>query len=98
MSTDPVAACPPWCVTRHGVHLGEENWVHAGEPCPVADGVLAQVVMSVDPVSGVGDGPYLLVGSREYTLSEARRLADWLLAAVEGAATTSETVSQPTPT
>ena len=84
----PTAArrCPPWCVTQHGVHLGEENWIHASEPLPVADGVRAQIVMSVDPDTGTTDGPSILIGAQEYTLTEARLLGNALIAAADSAA------------
>jgi hypothetical protein len=78
--------CPPWCVTQHCVHLGEENWIHASEPLPVADGVRAQIVMSVDPDTGTTDGPYILIGAQEYTLTEARLLGNALMAAADAAA------------
>ncbi|WP_156465298.1 hypothetical protein [Knoellia sp. Soil729] len=84
----PVSPCPSWCVTRHGVHLGEENWVHTGEPLLVADGIPAYVVMSVDPETGTSDGPYVLIGAREYTLSEARHVGSALMAAVDSACAT----------
>ncbi|MFW5468691.1 DUF6907 domain-containing protein [Knoellia sp. CPCC 206435] len=79
------SSCPTWCVSRHGVHLGEENWVHTGEPLLVADGIRAVVVMSVDPDTGTADGPYVLIGAHEYTLAEARALWGALLAAVDQA-------------
>ena len=87
--------CPPWCVTHHGVHLGEENWVHTGEPLLVADGIRAVVVMSVDPDTGTADGPYVLIGASEYTLAEARALWGALLAAVEQAAPTAHLTMAP---
>ncbi|MFI7483508.1 DUF6907 domain-containing protein [Kocuria sp. M1R5S2] len=66
--------CPPWCVTGHGVHLGEEDWVHVGEPLTVAPGVVARLGMSVDPGTGAVDGPYVLVGGTECTLAQAAAL------------------------
>ena len=42
-------ACPAWCATGHGVQLGEEDWVHLGEPVLLTDGVSAQLCMTIDP-------------------------------------------------
>lgn len=80
------SSCPSWCVTRHGVHRGEENWVHTGEPLLVAEGIPASIVMSVDPETGTTDGPYVLIGAREYTLTEARHVGSALIAAADAAA------------
>lgn len=71
--------CPPWCVTGHGVHLGEEDWLHCSEPLPITDGVSAQLCVSVDPATHAADGPYLVVGSTEYSLEDGRALALRLL-------------------
>jgi len=68
------ATCPPWCNVRHGVSEGEEDWVHISEPLVVADEVAARLCMSVDPDTEAEDGPYVVVGSREYSLPEAERL------------------------
>lgn len=68
------SSCPGWCATRHGRHLGEEDWVHLGEPLTVAPGVAARLSMSVDPGTGAVDGPYVLVGATEHTLPEAEAL------------------------
>ena len=79
---EPLASrglCPAWCSTRHGASLGEEDWIHVGEPVLIADGTLAQLCMSIDPDTGVEDGPYVLIGSAEYTLSEAQALGIALL-------------------
>ncbi|MET0887193.1 MAG: hypothetical protein ABWX92_12150 [Mycetocola sp.] len=66
--------CPAWCNVRHGASEGEEDWVHISEPLVVADEVAARLCMSVDPYTDVEDGPYVIVGSREYSLNEAERL------------------------
>ncbi len=73
------AACPSWCATGHGVHLGEEDWVHLSEPQPLTEGVSAQLCMSIDPESGAADGPYVVIGSTEYTLADAQALAASLM-------------------
>ena len=78
--------CPQWCVTGHGAHLGEEDWIHLSEPLAVADGTLARLCMSVDPLTGAADGPYVVIGSTEYTLSEAEALGDSLIAMAGGGA------------
>ncbi len=78
---DSVAAelrCPDWCVVRHGMVLGEEDWVHQSRMLDIAEGVVAQLVMSFDPATGAEDGPYVLIGGREYTLDQAERLVDGL--------------------
>ena len=83
------SACPAWCVSPHGHHLGEEDWVHSGEPLTVADGVDAHACMSVDPYTGTVDGPYLIIGWSQYTPGEAEALGASLIAlaraATEGA-------------
>lgn len=66
--------CPHWCVSGHGIHSGEEDWLHLGEPLTVADGVVARLCVTVHPGTGAVDGPYVLVGTTEHTLSEARTL------------------------
>lgn len=78
--TQPRAACPPWCATGHGVHLGEDDWVHLGEPVPLTEGVSAQLCMTIDPSATIEDGPYVVVGSSEYTLPEAQALGASLMA------------------
>lgn len=66
--------CPSWCVSRHGVADGEEDWVHVGEPLTLTGGVVAQLCMSVEPASGAVNGPYVVIGSSEFTLAEAESL------------------------
>ena len=81
--------CPPWCVSGHGLHLGEEDWLHLGEPLAVAGGVVARLCMSVDPGTGSVDGPYVLVGTTEHTLLQAESLGNALIElAREGAGPT----------
>ena len=71
--------CPAWCSTAHGVNLGEDDWLHVGEPLAVAHGAWAQLCMSVDPDTGSQDGPYVLIGSVEYSLAEAQALGTALI-------------------
>lgn len=68
------AGCPPWCVTRHDPARGEDDWLHQGEPLLLTDGVVAALCMSVDPGTGERDGPWVVIGDRQYTPAEAERL------------------------
>ncbi|MFC0678393.1 DUF6907 domain-containing protein [Lysobacter korlensis] len=78
-------ACPRWCAAPHGAFAGEEDWIHESEPLVLTEGVSARLRMSVDPASRVEDGPYLFIGSSEYTLHAAGALATSLAAlAAEG--------------
>lgn len=89
----PVAnTCPHWCVTEHGVYLGEEDWLHTGAPVVVADELDARLCMSIHPDTGVVDGPYVLIGANELTADEARAIGDSLisLASVEGGSVAAE--------
>ena len=79
------AGCPLWCVTRHGAHLGEEDWVHTSAPVALAEGVNARTCMSVNPVTGTVDGPFVMIGATEHTPDEAELLATALLALVAAA-------------
>ncbi len=90
-STTALGLCPPWCVTRHGALLGEEDCVHTSAPVAVAEGVEARTCMSVDPVTGVVDGPHVMIGSTEHTPADAAALATALLALVDAA----ESVTRP---
>jgi hypothetical protein len=90
--TVSLVGCPSWCRARHGLHLGEEAWVHLSEPLYVSEGVSAQLCMSVDPLTSVQDGPYVLIGSAEYTLHQTQALGAALMAM---AATGSSSISAP---
>jgi hypothetical protein len=65
--------CPPWCELGHGATVGEEDQVHVGGQLCVRN-TLIRLCASVDPVSGTYDGPYVIVGSHEYTLAEVDAL------------------------
>jgi hypothetical protein len=67
-------------VTRHSPDLGEENWLHLGEAVVLDDGIVARLCISIDPDSGIQDGPYVLIGTTEYTLREAEALGASLVA------------------
>ena len=71
--------CPAWCRTRHGASDGEEDWLHVSEPLIMADGIVACLCMSVGPQTDEADGPYVIVGSREYSLAEAAELGASLI-------------------
>jgi hypothetical protein len=66
-------ACPTWCTGRHDV--GDD--VHVGGALQVRD-TLLRLVSAAEPQMGEGAGPYVVVGSLEYTLHEA----DVLIAAL----------------
>ena len=88
----PPATCPQWCVRRHEAQAGEDDRVHVSGTLQVRRTML-RLCMTVDPESGAHDGPYVLVGSDEYTLHEA----DVLIAALtelvdEGRAVTAPAV------
>ena len=68
------SACPRWCASQHGVHEGEEDWVHIGAPLVFAEGVSARLCMTFDPHTGCQDGPVVLIGEHEYTPAEAAAL------------------------
>jgi hypothetical protein len=76
----PRETCPPWCIVAHGLYVGEDDFVHMGEPVALFDGLLARLCLSVDPQTGANDGPYVLVGWSEYTLDEAAALGAALVA------------------
>lgn len=71
--------CPPWCCVRHGVSEGEDDWLHISEPLVMAEGLTARLCISVDPRTDETDGPYVVIGSREFTLAEAEDLGASLI-------------------
>lgn len=70
-------SCPSWCTVRHRADRGEEDLVHVSGALVVRR-TLLRLAMTVDPDTGQPDGPYVLVGSDEYSLHEA----DVLIAAL----------------
>jgi len=79
--TTPVTECPPWCVTAHGAHTGEEDWLHLGEPLAITgEGTTARLCLSIDPGTGTVDGPYILIGSSQYTPTATIALSQALIA------------------
>ena len=77
--------CPAWCAIEHGDLDGEDDHVHTSPGMRLARGVTAQLCVTVDPVSGKTDGPYVLVGSEEWTLERARSIGHALIALTEQA-------------
>ena len=66
-------SCPDWCVIRHGVARGTEAQVHIGGALLVRRTVL-RLCTTVDGSAGTEDGPFVLLGSSEFTLHEAEAL------------------------
>ena len=79
-STSPGELCPFWCGQHHGQVTGEDDWIHISRPNNSTDGDTGRLCMSVDPDTGVADGPYVLVDGQQYTLEEAEGLARALMA------------------
>ncbi len=71
---------PAWCVTAHDPSAGEDDWLHMSEPVLVAEGVLARLVMSINPDTGEEDGPYVMVGDDQLAPTEAERRGNELSA------------------
>lgn len=78
MSRHASLGCPPWCVVAHDPGRGEEDWLHESAPVLLTDGVSARTCLSVDPLTGVRDGPYVIVGEDELSPAEAVRLGEEL--------------------
>lgn len=76
------STCPSWCVVRHGTVVGEDDHVHVGRALLVRRTVL-RLAATIDPHTGVIDGPHVLAGSEEYSLHEADALIDALIQLVE---------------
>ena len=81
-STSRPATCPAWCGVRHGQHVGEDDNVHVSVALLVKQSVL-RLCATIDPVAGTVDGPYVLIDSREFSLSEVNLLLDALTDLVE---------------
>ena len=76
-SEAPAGHDPAWCVMRHGNYADEEDQVHISDPTFVRNTML-RLCMTVDPVTGVRDGPYVLIGSNEYDLADTALLIQTL--------------------
>lgn len=79
------AGCPTWCALHHGRHHRENDQVHASGALMVRHTVL-RLWLKHDPATGVQDGPYVLLGTEEYSLHEADALVDALTQLVDRAA------------
>lgn len=77
-----LATCPDWCVMRHSDPPGEDDLVHIGGSLLVRRTVL-RLCAFVDPLTRAVDGPYVLMGSEEYTLHEGEALIDALTQLVD---------------
>ena len=71
------AGCPAWCIERHGIRQGEDDHIHVSGVLLVR-GTSLRLCTTIDPVTMAADGPYVLVGTEEYTLYEADALIDAL--------------------
>ena len=85
------SVCPSWCVAPHGLHDGEEDWVHTSEPVVLTDRVLARICMTVQPNGEIADGPYVLIGSSEFTPAEANAVG----LAIQCMASAAESTTRP---
>jgi hypothetical protein len=77
--------CPTWCIVRHGAVEGEDDHVHVSSALLVRRTVL-RLAATIDPHTGVVDGPHVLAGPEEYSLHEADALIDALTQLVEAGA------------
>ena len=71
--------CPAWCVTDHGRHPGEDDWLHVSASVTAIGGVVIRRQMSIDPRTGSVDGPYVVLGETELTREEARAVGEVLV-------------------
>ena len=77
--------CPPWCELGHGTHTGEDDHVHIGGQLCVRN-TLMRLCSTIDPATGEQDGPYLLMGTQEFTIDEVGELITALTALAAQAA------------
>ncbi len=66
------AICPAWCAIRHDRRSGVDD-VHVSGALLVRRTVL-RLYATIDPDTAAQDGPYVWVGSEEYSLHEAEAL------------------------
>ena len=67
-------SCPSWCVAPHGLHNGEEDWIHLSEPLWLLDRLRARLCMTVDQEGRTLDGPHVVIGSAELSPAETNEL------------------------
>ena len=77
------ATCPAWCTIEHGVFLGEDDHLHTGAPLFLTTSITARLCVTVDPVTGATDGPYVVVDSDEWTIEHTSNIGHALLALAE---------------
>jgi hypothetical protein len=69
-------------VQRHGIRQGEDDSIHVSRELLVR-GTSLRLCTTVDPTTTEVEGPYVLVGSEEYSLHEADALIDALTQLVD---------------
>jgi hypothetical protein len=69
-------------VQQHGIRQGEDDAIHVSVELLVR-GVSLRLCTTISPSTGQADGPYVLVGTEEYTLHEADALIDALTQLVD---------------
>lgn len=74
--------CPSWCAISHARQRDEDDHVHVSGALMVRRTVL-RLCMTHDPSTGRQEGPFVLVGSEEYSLHEADALIDALTQLVD---------------
>ncbi|WP_404383571.1 hypothetical protein LL946_00185 [Knoellia locipacati] len=79
--------CPPWCVVDHGTQVGEEDALHVSVTLSVRR-TAVRLCLTRGEGFRTADGPYLLIGSDEYTLYEADALIGALTQLVDAAGAT----------
>ena len=90
---ETIGTCPSWCVAPHGLHCGEEDWVHTSEPLALTNRILARLCMTVAPDGQTLDGPYVMIGADEFTPEDANALGLALQALASAAAATTRHAS-----
>ena len=64
---------PAWCVLQHGDYTDDEDQVHVSDSTVVRH-TMVRLCMTADPVTGMQDGPYILLGSDEYSIEDTALL------------------------
>lgn len=73
----PARHSPAWCVLPHGRYTEEEDQVHLSDSAFVHS-TMVRLCMTINPVTGAQDGPFVLLGTDEYTLEDAATLVQAL--------------------
>jgi hypothetical protein len=85
MPPSAVVECPHWCVERHGLVAGEDDWLHTGMVTTIGRQLVVKLCMTADPSTGAIDGPHVLLGTQEVTLDDARTLGEALIEMADSA-------------